>query len=327
MIARSTRPVIGVLDPYHPDAVSRLRNDPTVDAIFRLDKTDRTIFEEADAVLIRSETALDAKEFAKFRKLKYVIKQGVGVDNVDLEAAAQAGVEVYNTPGLNSEAVAELALALALSLGRRLPEIDRAIRSGKTVVRSQTLGTSLFRKVLGVVGMGNIGISLAKKWIGAMEGEVLAFDPYYKGKPWHEVLPAGSKVRRVESLEELLQGADVVSLHVPLTNSTRKMISKDQFDMMKEGSILLNCARGGIVDESALVDALASGKLAGVGLDAMEIEPPTADSYSSVLRYENVVLTPHIGASTIENQRNSGMAVVDVALDLVNGKRSGNRVA
>lgn len=327
MIARPTKPVIGVLDPYHPDAVTHLRNDSSVDAIIRSDKDGRSVFEEAEAVLIRSETRLGAKEFAEFKKLKYVVKQGVGVDNVDLQAAAQAGIEVYNTPGLNSEAVAELALALALSLSRRIPEIDRGIRAGKTVIRSRTLGTSLFRKTLGVVGMGNIGVSLARKWVGAMEGEVLAFDPYYNGKTWEDILPVGAKVRRVTTLDELLQGSDVVSLHVPLTGSTRKMISTAQFNVMREGSILLNCARGGIVDEVALADALTSGKLAGVGLDAMEIEPPTKDAYSTILAHENVVLTPHVGASTIENQRDSGIAVVEVALNLVKGERSGNRVA
>lgn len=323
MIAQLAKPVIALLDPYHPDVVKRLQNDDNIHMILHTDST-RSAYEEADAVMLRSETRLGEIEFAKFKKLRFVVKQGVGMDNIDLEAARKAGVEVYNTPGLNSEAVAELALSLALCLARRICEIDRSIRDGKTVVRSQTLGRSLFKKVLGVVGMGNIGLALAKKWLGAMEGEVVAYDPYYKGQPWSALL--GSNIRRVDTLTELLESADVVSLHVPLTKSTANLISKAEFASMKQDAILLNCARGGIVDEEALRGALSSGKLAGAGLDAMAIEPPTRSVYAALLERENLIMTPHVGASTVENQSRSGMAVVDIVLDLLDDKPVSSRV-
>lgn len=324
MIAPTQKPVIAVLDPYHPDVIKRLQNDPSIDLIPHSD-AGRSAYEEANAVMLRSETHLGVSEFAKFKCLAYVVKQGVGVDNIDLKAAKDAGIEVYNTPGLNSEAVAELALSLALCLGRRICEIDRVIRNGGTVVRSQTLGRSMFRKVLGIVGMGNIGIALAQKWVQAMQGEVVAYDPYYQGKSWSGLLGSGAK--RVDSLEELLQKSDVVSVHVPLTKTTENLISSAEFEMMKDGAILLNCARGGIVDEDALLSALSSGKLAGAGLDAMVMEPPTREAYSALLEQENVIITPHIGASTVENQSRSGMAVANIVLNLVRGESVESRVA
>lgn len=324
MIAPVTKPVIAIVDPYHPDAVTRLQSDPDIDVISRNDEG-RSVYEEADAIMLRSETHIGETEFQRFKNLKYIVKQGVGMDNVDLEAAKRAGVEVYNTPGLNSESVAELALSLALCLGRRICEIDRLIRDGKTVARSQTLGRSLFKKVLGVVGMGNIGLALAKKWVQAMDGEVIAYDPYYQGKSWSALLESGA--HRVDSLEDLLRNADLVSLHVPLTKSTSNLISTAEFASMKQDAILLNCARGGIVDEDALLKALSSGKLAGAGLDAVVVEPPTKTVYGALLRQENVIMTPHIGASTVENQSKSGMAVADIVLNLLRGEQVDSRVA
>ncbi|KAK5076184.1 hypothetical protein LTS08_002695 [Lithohypha guttulata] len=324
MIAQVARPVIGIVDPYHPAAVERLESDPNIDVLHRAKCGFDTIYTNADAIIVRSETQFRRAELGSFQKLKYIVKQGVGVDNIDIDAAKDLGIAVYNTPGLNGEAVAELALALSLGLARRIPEIDRATRNGKTVIRSQTLGRSLFTKTLGIVGMGNIGSALAKKWIGAMEGEVIAFDPYYKGEPWPQLL--GEKAKRVDSLQELLREADVVSLHVPLTKSTAKLISAAEFDQMRPNALLINCARGGIVDEDALFHALSEGKIGGAGLDATEIEPPTREHYDRFLNMENIILTPHVGASTVENQARSGLAVVDIVLNLVGGEECGNRL-
>lgn len=318
------KPVVAVLDPYHPDALAKLQSNDDVEVLVLSESTKHAIFQRSHAVMLRSETQLSTAEFRKFDQLRYVVKQGVGVDNIDLKAAKEAGIEVYNTPGLNGEAVAELALSLALCLARRITEIDRAIRDGKTVVRSQTLGRSLFGKVLGIVGMGNIGLAFAKKWVGAMEGTIVAYDPYYKGTSWSDTL--GSRISQVDDLNSLLKDADVVSLHLPLTTSTKGLISRDELAQMKPEAILLNCARGGIVDEKAMLEALESNKLAGVGLDALEIEPPTREAYGTFLRKQNVIITPHIGASTIENQARSGIAVADLAVDLVLGKGGGNRV-
>lgn len=320
------RPALYVLDPYHPDAVDALKKCSDIELVLPSDPKKTEYCQHADAILVRSETRITAADIEACVNLKCIVKQGAGVDNIDLDAAKKAGVGVYNTPGLNAEAVAELTLALALSLARRVTEIDREIRHGKKVIRSQMLGKSLYKKTLGIVGMGNIGLALAKKWVGAMEGTVIGYDPYAKENKLESVAPG--KSRKVDSLDELLEASDVVSLHVPLTNSTRGCISSREFGIMKPEAILLNCARGGIVDEKALAQALANGKLYGAGLDAAEVEPPTLEAYGELLASANLIMTPHIGASTVENQSQSGLATVDTVLSVLRGEqpRIGNRV-
>jgi D-3-phosphoglycerate dehydrogenase len=320
-----SKPSVYVLDPYHPDALAALQQSPEINTILPTDPEIQNYAENATAIMLRSETRLGAEEFAKCKKLMFVVKQGVGVDNIDLEAAASHGIRVYNTPGLNGEAVAEHTLALALSLARRVTEIDRRTRSGETIVRSQTLGKSLYKKTLGVIGMGNIGLAVAKKWVGAMEGSIIAYDPFSDGKHWRSTF--GECFTQAPDLHDVLKTSDVVTLHIPLTSSTENSISTAEFDVMKDGAILLNCSRGGIVDESALLVALKSGKLFGTGLDAMVTEPPTLEAYPELLALPNVILTPHVGASTVENQSQSGLAVVDTTLALLRGDAKGNRVA
>ena len=271
--------------------------------------------------MIRSETRISPADFTQAKKLKVIVKQGVGVDNIDLSSAKEHGVIVCNTPALNSESVAELTLALALCVARRVSEIDRRVRQGEIVVRSQALGQSLYQKTVGIIGMGNIGKMVAQKWIGAMNGQVIGYDPFAPAGIW-----ADMPHRRVETLEDLLNVSDVISLHVPLTDSTRGMIGKPQFERMKGNAILLNCARGGIVDEAALMDALVTKKIYGAALDAMDIEPPTLEAYERLLQNENLVMTPHIGASTKENQSRSGIAVVETLLAVLEGKEVSNRV-
>ncbi|KAH7468090.1 hypothetical protein AU210_014881 [Fusarium oxysporum f. sp. radicis-cucumerinum] len=321
-----SKPRVYVLDPYHPDAIAALQQSSDINVVLPTDLNKNQYVENATAVMLRSETRLGANELAKCKKLKYIVKQGVGVDNIDLKAAAAAGIKVYNTPGLNGEAVAELTLALALTLSRRVAEIDRRTRNGEAIVRSQTLGKSLFKKNLGVVGMGNVGFAVAKKWVGAMEGNIVAYDPFSDGKQWLSTF-GESRFRQVSTLHDLLHASDVITLHLPLTQDTENIISTAEFNAMKDGAILLNCARGGIVDEDALLTALKSGKLFGAGLDAMVVEPPTAEAYPELLALPNVVLTPHVGASTVENQSQSGMAVAEIAMALLRGEEKGNRVA
>ncbi|KAF5635875.1 SER3-3-phosphoglycerate dehydrogenase [Fusarium sp. NRRL 52700] len=321
-----SKPTVYVLDPYHRDAIAALEQSSDVNVVLPTNPTKNRYTENATAVMLRSETRLGADELAKCKKLKYMVKQGVGVDNIDLKAAAAAGIKVYNTPGLNGEAVAELTIALALTLSRRVAEIDRRTRSGETIVRSQTLGKSLFKKTLGVVGMGNIGLAVAKKWVGAMEGNIVAYDPFSDGKQWLSTF-GESRFRQVSKLHDLLRTSDVVTLHLPLTKDTENIISTAEFAAMRDGAILLNCARGGIVDEGALLAALKSGKLFGAGLDAMVVEPPTVEAYPELLALPNVVLTPHVGASTVENQSQSGLAVAEITMALLRGEEKGNRVA
>lgn len=310
-----------VLDPYHPDAIDLLQNSSNILAILPDDPKKSSWYQHADGVILRSETRLTADDFAKAIKLRVVVKQGVGVDNIDLAAAKERGIAVHNTPALNSEAVAELCMALTLSLRRRVCEIDRAIRNGEKVMRSGVLGMSMFRKTIGVVGMGNIGKVVAQKWIGAFECRILGFDPVAPKDAWSDV-----PHERAGSLEELLKRADVVTLHVPLLDSTRGMIGEKELRLMKKSAILVNCARGGVVDEKALLKALQEKSIWGAALDAMEIEPPTLEVYTEFLQCGNLIMTPHVGASTVENQSKSGTAVVETLLKVLNGEEAAGKL-
>ncbi|OAA66457.1 NAD(P)-binding domain protein [Niveomyces insectorum RCEF 264] len=311
----STKPTVVVLDPYHPDAIALLKATPTIDVILPDDPRRAQWPALADGVILRSDSRLTADDLAKAQKLRVVVKQGVGVDNIDLPAAKAAGIAVHNTPALNSEAVAECTLALALTLARRISEYDRRVRRGETVVRSKMLGLSLFQKTVGIVGMGNIGRLVARKWIGACDARVVAYDPVVPADAWADIPHT-----RVDSLDALLAAADVVTLHVPLLASTRGMIGARELAAMKDRAILVNAARGSIVDEAALLAELKKGRLWGAVLDALEVEPPTLAAHADLLALENVILTPHIGASTLENQSNSGLAVVKTLLAVLEGQ-------
>lgn len=311
-----SKPVVYVLDPYYPDAIDLIRNSSTVEAVLPPESRRLDWHENADAIMIRSETRITADELQKAKRLKLVVKQGVGVDNIDLEAAKWYGVAICNTPALNSETVAELTIALAIAVSRRICEIDVRIRRGEKIVRSEVLGRSLFKKCVGIVGMGNVGKEVAKKWIAAMEGNIVAYDLYAPENAWTNL-----QHRRVNQLEDLLRVADVVTLHVPLTSVTKGMIGEKEIGLMKKEAILLNCARGGVVDEKALLEALRSKQIFGAGLDAMDVEPPTMDAYGeTLLACENVIMTPHIGGSTLENQIRSGKAAVETVLNFLEGK-------
>lgn len=317
-----SKPTIFVLDPYHADAIALLQSTGNIEVVLPTDPRCAQWHESATAVLVRSETKIRADDIARAKKLKVIVKQGVGVDNIDLDAAKAHGVIVCNTPGINSESVAELTLALALAVSRRVCELDRAIRGGARVIRSEVLGRSLFRKTLGIVGMGNIGRVVAKKWLGAMEGEIIAYDPFVGSDIWSDI-----PHKRASTLGELLQTADVVTLHVPLTQQTRGLIGQKELETMKREAILINCARGGIVDEEALLEALRTGRIFGAAMDAMEVEPPTVEAYGDgLLGCPNLVLTPHVGASTVENQSRSGIAVVETVLAVLEGKEVPNRL-
>ncbi|GAB7335831.1 hypothetical protein MBLNU13_g08104t1 [Cladosporium sp. NU13] len=313
------KPAVYVVDPYHDAAIAKLKEQSSIDLVLPDDPRRKDFLDHATAILVRSETAIDAKSIQRAHPgLKYIIKQGVGVDNIDILAAREKNIKVFNTPGLNSEAVAELTIALAMCVARRICEFDRKIRNGEKVVRSQMLGKSLSGKTLGVIGMGNIGLEVAKKWRAAMGGPVVAYDPYSKEGAWSNEF--ATDFLRVDQLEAVLEAAEVLTLHVPLTKETLNLLSTREFELMPEGAILLNCARGGVVDEAALLKSLNDGHLYGAGLDAMQYEPPTLSAYgSTLLSHPRVIMTPHVGASTAENQERSGMAAVDIVIALLNG--------
>ncbi len=252
----------------------------------------------ADALLIRSATLVDAEALAAARRLKVVARAGVGLDNVDVPAATQAGVMVVNAPTSNIVSAAELAVALMLALARNVPRANAALRSGSWQ-RSAFTGVELSEKTVAVLGLGRIGALVAQR-LAAFGMRVLGYDPY--------VAPSRAAQIGVElvGLDQALAQADFVTVHLPRTPETIGLIGAAELAAAKPGLRVVNAARGGIVDEGALYDALVSGQVAGAGLDVFATEPCTD---SPLFGLDNVVVTPHLGASTAEAQENAGVAV------------------
>src|SRR5438552_8463067 len=256
---------------------------------------------EADALVVRSAVQVTADVLAKAPKLRVIGRAGVGVDNVDLEAATTAGVLVMNTPGGNSVSVAEHTLALMLSLARSIPLASQSTKSGKWEKR-KFLGNELRGKTLGVVGLGSIGREVVKR-ATAFEMRLLAADPYVTSATAKDV-----GVTLVD-LPTLYAESDYITLHTALTPESRRMLSTDAFAKMKKGVRIVNCARGELIDEQALQKALASGKVAGAALDVFEKEPPAPDD--PLLALDKFVGTPHIGGSTEEAQEIVGVRIAE----------------
>jgi D-3-phosphoglycerate dehydrogenase len=268
--------------------------------------------EDADGLMIRL-TRMQAADFARAKRLKAVVKQGVGVDNIDLAAARDKGVVVCNTPGVNADAVAELTLGLALAVARRVAESDRRIRfDGSTIDRARFLGLELGGKTVGVIGMGNIGTRVARKFHAAFGAHILAYDPYVPRDIWPDI-----PHERLDSLDQMWPRVDIVTPHVPLTAETRHIIGRGGIAKLKPTAIIVNAARGGVVDEQALYDALKAAKIFGAGLDVFEAEPPT--NRDPLVGLPNVVATPHGGGGTLETQAKSSIAVAETLLACLDG--------
>jgi D-3-phosphoglycerate dehydrogenase len=308
-----------ITDDLSPQALERLQaaDDASFELVRRpsVEKL-REIIPDYDALIIRSSVRVDADLLRATTRLKVVGRAGMGLDNVDIDAASLRGVIVMNTPGANTIATAEHTMALLLALCRHVPHADASLRQNEWK-RSQFMGVQLYRKTLGLVGLGRVGAQVARR-SQAFGMKVIAFDPYISDEVAHEL-----KVTLVD-LDELLASSDIISLHTALTPETRAMIDTQAIARMKPGVRLVNCARGGLVDERALVEALRSGHIAGAALDVFAQEPPAADSPLRTL--PNVVLTPHIAASTIEAQRDVGTQIVDQVLAALRGEDFRNAV-
>ena len=257
-----------------------------------------------DGLAIRSTTKVTAKLLERARNLKVIGRAGIGVDNVDVPAATARGIIVMNTPFGNSITTAEHAISLMLALARQIPEADASTRAGKWE-KNRFLGVEIFGKTLGIIGCGNIGSIVADRALG-MKMKVIAYDPYLSTE---RALDLG--VEKV-GLEELLQRADFVTLHTPLTDKTRNIINAETLALTKKSVRLINCARGGLVDEAALFDVLKSGRIAGAALDVFVSEPATD---SPLFKLPNVVCTPHLGASTGEAQENVALQIAEQMSD------------
>ncbi len=299
-----------VAEPLATEGIELLKRHHQVDVRLGCSPDElRAIIGDYDALVVRSQVKVDAALIDAGARLVVIGRAGVGVDNVDLEAATRAGITVVNAPTGNTIAAAEHTLALLFALARRIPAADASVRRGEWK-RSQFTGVELRGKVLGIVGLGKIGLAVADRARG-LEMTVIGADPYVTAEQ-----AALHGVERVE-LDELLASADVVTLHVPGGRSTRGLIGPERIARMKPGAFLLNVARGGVVDEAALAEALASGRLGGAAIDVFDHEPPTD---SPLLTAPNTVLTPHLGASTAEAQVAVATEVAAQVLDVLDGR-------
>jgi D-3-phosphoglycerate dehydrogenase len=268
------------------------------------------LVQDVDAIAVRSDTKITAEVMAAAPQLKVVGRAGVGVDNIDIEAATDRGVIVMNTPTGNTIATAELTFTHMLAGTRPIVQASARMSAGGWD-RKKFTGSELNQKTLGILGMGRIGAEVAKRAM-AFQMEVLAYDPYLTESR------AKSLGVKQATLDEVIENADYITVHMPLTADTKHMLNADAFQRMKDGVRVFNCARGGIIDESALIDALNSGKVATAGLDVYEDEPPAEDS--PLRSIPNLVLTPHLGASTQEAQENVG---IDVAKQMIQALTGG----
>ena len=308
---------IYVLDAFHLSGVELAEKQAEV--IRWDDPRARNWHEDADGLMVRGKK-ITADDMARAKKLRVISKQGVGIDNIDLEAAKARGIAVCRTPGVNSEAVAEMALSLGLSVVRRVTEFDRMTRAGGKVQRANFLGYESWQKTVGIVGMGNIGTLVARKWRGAFDAKLIGYDPYVPANRWSE-LPH----KRAASLEEMLPQVDILSLHLPLTPESRNLIDAARLALMKPSAIVVNTSRGGIVNEAALYQAISSGNLFGAGFDVFEVEPPTSDH--PLMSLPTFVGTPHAAAGTIETQARSSMLAASQLLEALAGGQPLGQVA
>ncbi len=284
-----------VADELSPEGLETLRKAPglTVDVRTGLKPGDlKAIVGEYDALAVRSATKVTAEVLENPGRLKLIGRAGVGVDNIDLEAATRKGVVVMNTPAGNAVAVAELTMGLMLALHRQLVPAISTTKSGKWEKKRFAKGHELFRKTVGLVGFGSIGQLVAQRCI-AFGTTVIAYDP-------HPVEASRRLGVQIVPMDELFRRADIVSLHLPLMENTRNLVGSKLLGSMKKGSYLVNCARGGIVDEAALAAVLRGGTLAGAAMDVFATEPMPSDH--PLLSLENFLCTPHLGASTEEGQ-------------------------
>ncbi|MDP3790639.1 MAG: phosphoglycerate dehydrogenase [Candidatus Omnitrophota bacterium] len=276
----------------------------------------KKVIKDYDALLVRSSTKVTKDVINAADKLKIIGRAGVGLDNVDVEAASKKGIIVINTPGGNTISTAEHTFSMMLSLSRRIPQADLSMKKGEWE-RKKFMGVELYGKVLGIVGLGRIGTEVAKRAL-SFNMKVVAYDPYLSFEKAKELGIESS------DLDNLLKKSDYITVHTPLTDDTRHAISDKQFEMMKKGVRIINCARGGIIDEAALIKAIESGKVAGAAMDVYEEEPPAKDS--KLLKLDKVVLTPHLGASTEEAQVNVAIDIANTARDILLGRCIRNAV-
>lgn len=268
------------------------------------------IIGDYDALLVRSRTKVRNDAIDRAENLKVIGRAGIGVDNINVDYAKEKGIKVVNAPAGSTLSVAELAMGHMMALARGICRGTEALKRGEWI-KNKLKGTELYGKTAGIIGCGRIGQALAER-CQAFGMETIGYDPYLPEDVAREV---GIKLM---DLGDLLERSDFISMHLALTESTRHLISDKEFDMMKDTAYLVNCARGGVVDEQALLKALEEGKIAGAALDVYETEPP---GESPLLKFDNMTFTPHIGANTVDAQIKAGTMVAEQVMKVLNGEQ------
>jgi D-3-phosphoglycerate dehydrogenase len=298
-----------VTDKLAEEGLVLLKAEPGLEVVVntKLDPSAlRAALADADGIVIRSGTQLTAELLRDQPRLKVIVRAGVGVDNIDVPAATRQGIVVMNTPGGNTVSTAEHTMALILALSRNVAKANDSLKSGKWD-RNKFTGTQLGGKTLGVVGLGRVGLAVAQR-ARAFDMQVLGFDPFLSPEKAAEL-----GIESVSPLEDLWARCDYITVHTPLTEETRNVVGRAALEKMKPGVRIINCARGGLVDEAALLEAIESGKVAGAAVDVFDPEPPPADL--PLIKHPQVLVTPHLGASTEEAQISVAVEAAHLLID------------
>jgi len=299
-----------VADPLPDSALTDLRKCAVVDVKTGLSpEALLEIIGEYDALVVRSQTQVTAEVIEAGKKLQIIGRAGVGVDNIDLNSATERGIIVVNSPTGNTTSAAEHSFALMLTLARHIHNANASLKSGKWE-RNKFVGSEVRHKTIGIVGLGNVGAEVARMALG-MDMNILGYDPFISAEK------AEKLHIKLVSLEELFKNSDFITLHIPLLDSTRGLIGAKQIAMMKDGVRIINAARGGLIDDQALYEALQSGKVGGAAIDVFEKEPCTENILFSS---EKTLVTPHLGASTKEAQDMASTQTLEQIIDVFNGK-------
>ena len=305
-----------VADLIVEEGIQSLRSYAQVDIKTKLDPEQlKAIIGDYDALIVRSQTQVGVEVIESGKKLKVIGRAGVGTDNIDVDAATKNGIVVVNAPTSNTVAAAEHTIALMLALARNVPQANSRLKSGKWQ-REEMVGTELRDKTLGIIGLGNVGSGVANR-AQAFEMHVVAHDPFVS-KDYARNLEVD-----LVSLDQLLREADFITLHVPLTAATKKLIGNKELAKLKPTARIINCARGGLIDEEAIIKAIKTGKIAGAAFDVFDKEPVTD---SPLFKEDKIIVTPHLGASTIEAQTSIAKDIAEEVLAVLQGRFSKHAV-